>query len=301
MEEHSYHVIPGWKFCSKCYGKVTHLNSSDTETTSNASYSSEASWEQNFSRQSAKVKLDEGLNVMGLSPIASTHAFPKHARVSEAKRKMTKAVRSLETSFTSVIGLPEPTPLQPPATPSVSPEDYHALQQTEKDYMTFLYNVKEKVQQGKDSQEKIQFLTCTPESWSVNKAATFFNVTNYLVEKAVNLRKEKGIFAQVPNFQPKTILSEDTKQAVIDFHNNDLYSRCMPGMKNFVSIKKNHHMQKRLLLCNLNELHNAFLKAHPNMKIIFSKFCSMRPKWCITSSSSGTYSVCVVIIKMLCF
>jgi len=55
------------------------LNSSDTETTSNAGYSSEASWEQNFSRQSAKRKLDECLNVMGLSPIASTHALPKHA------------------------------------------------------------------------------------------------------------------------------------------------------------------------------------------------------------------------------
>ena len=52
-------------------------------------------------------------------------------------------------------------------------------------------------------------------------------------------------------------------------------------------------MQKRLLLCNLNEQHNAFLKAHPNMKIGFSKFCSMRPKWCVTSSSSGTHSVCV--------
>jgi len=70
---------------------------------------------------------------------------------------MTKAVRSLETSFTSVIGLPEPTPLQPPAAPSVSPEDYHAFQQTEKDYMTFLYNVKEKVQQGKDSQKNTVF------------------------------------------------------------------------------------------------------------------------------------------------
>jgi len=29
------------------------------------------------------------------------------------------------------------------------------------------------------------------------------------------------------------------------------------------------------------------------MKIGFSKFCSMRPKWCVTSSSSGTHSVCV--------
>jgi len=51
------------------------------------------------------------------------------------------------------------------------------------------------------------------------------------VEKAVNLRKEKGIFAQVPNFQPKTILWEDTKQTVIDFYNNDQYSRCMPGRR----------------------------------------------------------------------
>ena len=67
----------------------------------------------------------------------------------------------------------------------------------------------------------------------------------------------------------------------------------MPGVKNFVSIKKNVHMQKRLLLCNLKELHNAFLETNPDMKIGLSKFCSLRPKWCVTCSSSGTHSVCV--------
>jgi len=78
LKKHSYHVIPGWKFLSKCYGKVTHLNSIDTETTSNASYSSEASWEQNFLRQSAKRKLDEGfIQLLQLMPCQSMPEYQK--------------------------------------------------------------------------------------------------------------------------------------------------------------------------------------------------------------------------------
>jgi len=67
----------------------------------------------------------------------------------------------------------------------------------------------------------------------------------------------------------------------------------MPSMKNFVSVQKNVHMQKRLLLCNLKELHNAFLETYPDFRIGLSKFCSLRPKWCVTCSSNGTHSVCV--------
>ena len=32
---------------------------------------------------------------------------------------------------------------------------------------------------------------------------------------------------------------------------------------------------------------------YPDFKIGFSKFCELRPKWCITVNSSGTHSVCV--------
>ena len=32
---------------------------------------------------------------------------------------------------------------------------------------------------------------------------------------------------------------------------------------------------------------------HKDLKITFSKFDSLRPKWCITVGSKGTYSVCV--------
>ena len=50
-----------------------------------------------------------------------------------------------------------------------------------------------------------------------------------------------------------------------------------------------------MLLCNLHELYTSFKEQHPNSKIGLSKFCSLRPNWCVTVSASGTCSVCVCI------
>ena len=70
----------------------------------------------------------------------------------------------------------------------------------------------------------------------------------------------------------------------------------MPGKKDYVSIKKNQHEQKRLVLCNLHELYVAFKEQNPNIQVGFSKFCSLRPKSCIIAGKSGTHSVCVCTI-----
>lgn len=70
----------------------------------------------------------------------------------------------------------------------------------------------------------------------------------------------------------------------------------MPGKKDYVSIKKNVHVQKRLLLCNLKELYAAFRNKNPEVIVGFSRFCTLRPKWCITVGASGTHSVCVCSI-----
>ena len=66
----------------------------------------------------------------------------------------------------------------------------------------------------------------------------------------------------------------------------------MPGKKDFVSIDRNIHKQKRLLLANLKELYSIFKSKHPLLELGFSKFCSLRPKWCVLPGSSGTHSVC---------
>ena len=44
-------------------------------------------------------------------------------------------------------------------------------------------------------------------------------------------------------------------------------------------------------LCNLQELYTASKEKHPNVNIRFSKFCALRPKWCVLASSEMTHSV----------
>ena len=39
--------------------------------------------------------------------------------------------------------------------------------------------------------------------------------------------------------------------------------------------------------------YTAFKEKHPNVNIGFSKFCALRPKWCVLASSKMTHSVCV--------
>ena len=54
--------------------------------------------------------------------------------------------------------------------------------------------------------------------------------------------------------------------------------------KNFATCKS---------LCNLQEFYTAFKEKHPNVNIGFSKFCALRPKWCVLAGSKMTHFVCV--------
>lgn len=56
------------------------------------------------------------------------------------------------------------------------------------------------------------------------------------------------------------------------------------------------HIQKRLVLCNLKELYQNFKDKHPSLKIGFSKFAELRPRYCVLAGASGTHSVCVCTI-----
>ena len=55
-------------------------------------------------------------------------------------------------------------------------------------------------------------------------------------------------------------------------------------------------MSKRLILCNLKELYAVHKLKFPGHKIGFSKFASLRPKWCILAGPKQTHSVCVCTI-----
>ena len=80
---------------------------------------------------------------------------------------------------------------------------------------------------------------------------------------------------------------------ITSFYCDDEYSRQLPRKKDYVSIGKNQHMSKRLLLCNLKELYSCFKLNYQDEKVSFSKFASLRPKWCIIAGPKNTHSVCV--------
>ena len=85
-------------------------------------------------------------------------------------------------------------------------------------------------------------------------------------------------------------MAQETIDLVHAFFVDDEYSRQLPGKKDYVSIQKGVHKQKQLVLCNLHELFVAFKERNPDVKIVFSKFCTLSPKWCIIAGSSGAHS-----------
>ena len=56
---------------------------------------------------------------------------------------------------------------------------------------------------------------------------------------------------------------------------------------------KAERVQKKLLLCSLDELYAIFKEKYPEAKVGRSKFFQLRPKWCVFAGTSGTHVVCV--------
>ena len=110
--------------------------------------------------------------------------------------------------------------------------------------------LKDKVKQTEKPSEKIKLLTLVPETWTKIKIINEFSVTDYMVRASRKLFREKGILS-TPESKKGNTISKEVIDLVTEFYCNDEFSRMMPGKKDFVSLARNQHMQKRLILCNL--------------------------------------------------
>lgn len=112
---------------------------------------------------------------------------------------------------------------------------------------------------------KLQILTLALPSWIIERMATEFNVSVYLVKKA--LRKSPRGLTEIDIKKGKK-LSQETVNKVIAFSDSDEYSRMYPGQNEFKSVKdesvKKTPKQKRLLLVNLRELYTEFQEKGPS-------------------------------------
>jgi hypothetical protein len=131
---------------------------------------------------------------------------------------------------------------------------------------------------------------------SITKVTAEFGVSQYIVRKGRPLHK---------NLWHSSWIWKEERSAfvwccytVIQFYENE-YSYPCPGKKDFMSVKQQHetthreHGQKRLVLCNLQELYVAFCEKHTTISIGFSKLAELCPKHCILAGARGTHTVCV--------
>ena len=155
--------------------------------------------------------------------------------------------------------------------------------------------LKDKFHQSEICSEKVMILTIFGTSWTIRKIMSEFGCSQRMACKAVQLAKQSGILMS-PNPKRGRPLPADTKALVAAFYRDDEISRPLPGKKDFVSVGKNLHVQKRLLLCNLKEAYQQFMSKHNGVKIGSSTYADLRPKECVLAGSSGTHSICVCTI-----
>ncbi|XP_060777393.1 uncharacterized protein LOC132886578 [Neoarius graeffei] len=241
-------------------------------------------------KEDIKDQLDKCFTAIGLSPCKISRVSPRDKEV-YIKRKVEEVGHKTKEMLHWCAAVPSTSWAAPMMTTS-------SADVSDVGYLVTALKQKLSITTGK--QEQIKLLTLVPQSWSIAKTIDEFGVSERLVRRARDLRLEHGI---LPVITPSIgrPLSTDTVNKVIAFFHQDDISRPLPGKKDFKSVKegdKRVHKQKRLIVMNLNEAFQLFKQSNPDLKIGISKFCSLRPKECITVGARGTHCVFVCTTRM---
>lgn len=272
-------LIPGKSLCSTCNKKLFKLVSNEDEDLFEG---------PSYEPPETIHVLDQTCSALGISPASKIRKLSSDKRAHAIDSKIIKISETLKRKLYANFDedgefLANPLPLQ------------NENQYDSKEYEELITKLKEKCNIS-NKEEKIKILSLLPSSWSRRKVSEEFSVSERLVKLARDLKKKHGIMPDLAKRNSGKILSEDTIGKVHEFYLCEENSRICPGKKDYVAVRidgKSQHKQKHLLLCNLNELFVKFKETFPQIKIGRSKFCELRPKWCIIAGASGTHSVCV--------
>ena len=274
-------ISPGQKICDSCRKQLTKISlpePCDTEPESQSEI--ECTGTISLCNEAIEVESSETLELVNqcLDTIGETPLTKRKIQRKGKQYSKKKVERVTEMMRRAVIG-----------------DAHHS--DSKSDESEIIEQLKDKFSTAGRS-EKVQILTVLPKSWSIKRIEDEFGTSNFMARKAKQLVKEKGILA-TPDPKPGPNLSQTAIDLVGSFYESDDISRMMPGKKDYVLVRKGGsrvHVQKRLVLCNLKEMYQLFKDNHPNEKIGFSKFVSLRPKHCVLAGTSGTHSVCVCTI-----
>ena len=242
LKKKDINIVPGYQLCRECEKQLDLIDKSEEDESMSEN---EQSKDHEFSAAGftpPRKKLNKTLSSIGSSPI-NLHSISQHSRGPTAKRKLAKVSQKLKENLVEAYSIEDFN-----SNPSEAPISKD-VQEKAKELDELHEALKAKLMTACYS-DKVQILTLIPDSWSRSFAAKYFNVSVYMIRTARELKKEKGILARPIAKRGKELLSE-TLQLVLNFFEDDEYSRIMPGKKDCVSVGRNIYKQKRLILCNL--------------------------------------------------
>lgn len=275
-------LIPGKALCSTCNKKLFKVDNEDEDPLDSLD-------DPNFEIPEPIHVVDQACSALGISPASKIRKLSSDKRPCAIESKVSKISETLKRKLYANLDedhecLADPLSIQ------------NENQFDSNEYEQLITKLKEKCQVTNKEQEKIKIISLLPPSWSRNKISQEFKVSERLVKLTRDLTKKQGVMPDLAKRKSGKTLSLDTIRKVTEFYLCEENSRICPGKKDYVAVRidgKSEHKQKQLLLCNLNELFVKFKETYPDVKIGRSKFCELRPKWCIIAGASGTHSVCV--------
>ena len=279
-------IKPGEKLCSSCRKMLFTTPANHGSDEEDLQLNDDDDFEVNeLQKEDAIDSLNASLTDVGCSPL-KLHALNESCKISYAQQKIEKLQQNVKNKIEFVLDVEVP-----PEGMKLEKE----MEQKAADMDLLVENIKTQLPQLA-SKKKVQLLTIPASlNWSRKKIKDTFQVSDYSVRQAQSLFKEKGFLAE-PEPKRGKKLKPEVITLVVNFYQSDEQSRVLPGMKDIVSLGKKQYEKKRLILSNLNEIYSNFKWEYPEVKVGFSKFCMLRPKWCVLAGASGTHSVCVCTI-----
>ena len=272
-------LVPGKKLCHACNLRIKENLKLSKEHEDLNPYSEPLSGQTSTTACSEEVEHEIQLICESLSISPLKKSTRESNNRTEAKRKLQKITEKSKRNITKLLKLREDS-------------EVHIQFDIHK-FKNLILELKEKF----DSSNygcKVQILTMFTDIYSVSEIMNIFEVPKSIAYEAAELKKTKGILS-IPDPRKGKKLPEDVANRVIAFYSDEAFDhvRILPGKKDCKSIRKNVHVQKRLILCTLRELFKYYKERYPNDNLSFSSFCRLRPKYCVEAGSSGTHSVCV--------
>lgn len=274
-------LIYGERICKACIDKITESTvvskSLAEDKTPELSREASESGSSVLTPVHPAVSASIALKTLGLSPLQDK---PRSltGRICYGQRKLSEAANIIQKKNCRSLNVP---------LESIQPSEYKEA----KWHDELMEEIKTKLPNA-TKEQKYHLLSLLPSIMTAIEAVSQFNISKTLFKATQNLKLQSGILPPV-NFRRKSTVLDSTKELVANYFNHDDNSRQLPGKNDNIRIAKNEYVQKRILLCSLEELYENLKRLFPELKLSFSIFYKLKPKWCVHPGGPGTQNVCV--------